>query len=409
MPKALPFTPVLRDPVLRVTALLMVLWGAVVCSFGPYTSVLAVETFGLGDSGFVAILVVSSVLSVTAALWVGIRTDQTGNRRGLSVATQGVLLVALVLMALVPNAPIFVLAHGILIPLASSMWGQLFALARLAASVRPAEERDGILATMRALFALPFILVLPLWSVAFQQGADMLSVYPVCLVLACVMLALTLARWPQDGRTAWLDAPSGLSFRAALAELTHPPVALRIAALGAVNGAASVYVAILGLVMVESVGRGPADVALYFGIVAGLEVPFMLALPLITHMARRTVLILAGTTLYCLHLALLPLLAGSWTVWLLVLPAGVGGAAMLTLPIAYLQDMLATRPGTGASLMALQVLAGQIIAAVCFGIGTAVAGYGLVALLSAATAIAGAVWLHWADGTARLDEKAHST
>ncbi|MFP5481345.1 MAG: hypothetical protein ACLGIE_16905, partial [Alphaproteobacteria bacterium] len=171
----------------------------------------------------------------------------------------------------------------------------------------------------------------------------------------------------------------------------------RVLALGAVNVSATIYVATLSLVMVPEIGRGTADVALYFGLVAGLEVPFMLLLPRVMRGVDRPLLILAGSALYGVHVLFLPVLAGSWAVWLLIWPAAVGGAVILTVPIAYLQDLLADRPGAGASLMAVQRLAGDVIAAACFAVGTAVAGYGLVAVLGVAVALAAAGALWWAD------------
>ncbi len=144
-------------------------------------------------------------------------------------------------------------------------------------------------------------------------------------------------------------------------------------------------------------GRGPGDVALYVGLVAGLEVPFMLLVPRVLRGVPRPWAILGGAALYAVHLAMLPLLAGSPWLWLGVLPAAMGGAVTLTVPIAYLQDLLADRPGAGASLMAVQRLAGDVIAAACFGLGTAVAGYGLVAALGVGVSILGAGLLVAAD------------
>ena len=70
---------------------------------------------------------------------------------------------------------------------------------------------------------------------------------------------------------------------------------------------------------------------------------------------------------------------------------------MLLIPMAYVQELLADRPGTGAALMALQRVIGEVMAALCFVIGTGVAGYGLVAALAVGTALAGALWLWRAD------------
>jgi MFS transporter, SET family, sugar efflux transporter len=270
-------------------------------------------------------------------------------------------------------------------------------LARLAALSYPTDQRDGIMAVIRALFAAPFVVVLPLWSIAFAAGASVTLIFPVALLLSAGMLAAVLRLWPADGSTQWDDRPSGLKFRAALAEMGRLPIAARVVALGAVTGASTVYMAIVSLVMTAEVGRGSADVALYVGLVAGLEVPFMLLLPSLTRGIPRTVLIFIGATLYGIHVAVLPVLAGSPFVWLLILPAAIGGAVTLTIPIAYLQDLLADRPGAGASLLAVQRLAGDVIAATCFALGTTLASYGTVALLGVAASLIGAAALWAAD------------
>ncbi len=385
------------DPALRTAGLVIVLQGAIVCSFGPYFSTLAVNAYGFGDRGFAVLLVLSSVVSVSASVYGGIRADQTANRRQVTLAAVVALALGMLLMTVVPGPWAFALVAAVLLPMGAVTFGQVFALARMAATRHARGERDGIMAVIRALFALPFVLVLPLWAAAFAQGAAVTAIFPVGLLLAGGMLLLVLRRWPKDGSTAWEDRPSGLSFRAALAEMGHPRLAARVVALGAVNAAATIYIAIVSLVMVADVGRSVADVALYVGLVAGLEVPFMLALPRLTRGVDRTLLILIGAALYAVHVALLPVLAGSALVWLLVLPAAVGGAITLTVPIAYLQDLLAGRPGAGASLMSLQRLAGEVIAALCFAVGTVLAGYGLVAALGVGVSVAGAGALWWAD------------
>jgi MFS transporter, SET family, sugar efflux transporter len=387
----------LTDPALRAAGLVMALQGAVVCSFGPYFSTLAVNTFGFGDRGYAVLLALSSLVSVAASVIGGIRADQTANRRGVTLLAVLSLVLGTLLMAVTPGRWVFALTAALLIPVSSITFGQVFALARLAATRYPPDQRDGIMAVIRALFAAPFIIVLPLWSVAFAAGAQVTLIFPVALLLAAAMLLAVLRLWPADGTGLWEDRPSGLSFRAALAEMGRPRIAARVMALGAVFSASTVYMAIVSLVMVPAVGRGTEDVALYVGLVAGLEVPFMLLLPGLTRGIPRTRLIFAGAALYSLHVALLPLLAGSPLVWLLVVPAAIGGAVTLTVPIAYLQDLLAERPGAGASLMAVQRLAGDVIAAGCFALGTTFAGYGTVALLGVAASLLGAAALWAAD------------
>ena len=76
-----------------------------------------------------------------------------------------------------------------------------------------------------------------------------------------------------------------------------PALALRIVALGAVAAGGTMTFAVIGLVLAPESGRVTGDVALYAGLVAGLEVPFMLLVPYVIPDFRRTHLILIGTAI----------------------------------------------------------------------------------------------------------------
>ena len=275
-------SPVLRailsDPGLRAASVMSVLLGAAACTFGPFMAQLAVQQFALGDTGYALLLAVSTLVMVSASLFVGIRSDQTGRRRGLALACAALSVAGSGLMVVAPTRVSFILAHGLILPMAA-LFGQIFALARIAAQKHPAALHDGILASVRALFALPFVVVLPLWSLAFSHGASVMAIYPAGLAIGAVMLAVTWAWWPADAVLERHAAKSGLSLRAAMKELTHPAITFRLLALGAIGSTGTVYWSVLSLILGPEAGRGTADVALYAGLVAGLEVPFMLRCP----------------------------------------------------------------------------------------------------------------------------------
>ncbi|MDV7270292.1 hypothetical protein RYZ20_05205 [Thioclava sp. A2] len=392
--------PFAEEPALRLTVGLMLIFGAYAATMAPYLSALAVTVFGLGERAYSMVLVVASVVAVSASVGFGILADQRANRRAIALWSVLMLVLGMGLVLAFPVPWVFVLTQAVIVPMAGSLFGQLFALARLAASTRPEAERPAIHATLRAVFALPWVIVLPFWAVVFSSGVPLTVLYPVSTMLALALLGLTFAGWPRDGATRWPDPKSGLSFRQSLHEIAAWPILARVLALGPVHGSVMLYMVVMGLVFTATPERGAGDVALYAGLLGGLEVPFMLALPMIVERVSRPVLIVAGMVLYAVHLAGIPLLAASDLVWLLIVPGAMGGAIILTQPIAYLQDLMETRPGAGASLMALQKLAGDAICAATFAIGTALAGYQVAAVAGAVLAIAGAVAL-W-----RMDQSA---
>lgn len=129
----------------------------------------------------------------------------------------------------------------------------------MALSAVPAREAAAALTALRAFFALPFFVVLPLWSLAFGRGLRLIALYPALAALALAMALLILLLWPR--RSHCHDPKSGLSFAAALAEFRAPGIALRTLLLGAVGSAVGLYIVLIGLIFAEA-GRGPADVAL---------------------------------------------------------------------------------------------------------------------------------------------------
>jgi Na+/melibiose symporter-like transporter len=155
-----PLRLVATDPALRLVAMAIVLTGALAASIAPYFSLLAIETFGFSNAGYSALLALSAGVNVTASISIGILTDQRGRRRRTAMAAATAILTGGLLVWAAPGQVTFALTHAIIWPVGFTLMGQLFALARLAAPSGNPALRDGVLATVRAFFAVPFVAVL---------------------------------------------------------------------------------------------------------------------------------------------------------------------------------------------------------------------------------------------------------
>ncbi len=384
------------NPVLRMVTIGLFLFGCLPASISVYQSLIAITRFGLTDSTYSVILIVALMVSVSSAVGIGIITDQRPSRRLMALLAAGMLACGTGLVWAGQNATVFVLAHTALLPISGTLFGQMMAVARLASANLPRTDRDAILAIIRAIFAVPFVIVLPVWGWAFEQGLPLLSVYPAVMGLSVVLLALIWRTWPPDATAPWTEQKSGLGFRASLAEMATGPVFLRVLLVGAIHSGSAVCGVILGLIFEQTPGRGTTDVGLFFGLFVAIEVVVTLYVGQIVRLLPRLTVIAIGTLTYALFLALLPLLAPTPWVWALVVPAGAGGALVYALAIGYLQDLLGARAGAGASLIALQRIAADGLSAVNFAVGTWLVGYGFVAELGALTmtlAIAAILWL----------------
>lgn len=383
-----------RDPVLRLALAGAFLFGSYVSSIGPYQSLVAVELFGMSEGAYALVLIGALLVGVAAAIVVGIVTDQHPLRREMAILATVCAIVAPLAVWIAPGKTTFVLAHVAIMPVAGTLFGQIFAMARLASRDFDETGRNAVVAVLRALFALPFVVVLPIWGMAADwSGMSLVTIYPGITLMAAVHLVLILRLWPRDADLPWTETKSGIGLRESLSEIMSPAVLLRVQVLGAVQAGGAVVGIIAGLAFAEA-GRGTGPVGLFFALFVAFEVAGTLLMAGRDLRLPRLWLIGIGAAMYAAFVALLPFVAGGPWVWVVIIPGGLGGALMYTLAIAYLQDLMASRPGAGGSLMAVQRIATDSVAAGSFWIGTAVSGLGLAAVIGAgATLVAMAALL----------------
>lgn len=377
---------VLRDPSLRMVAGALLLQATFASSLGVHQSLLAVRVFGLPDAAYAGVLLGAMLASVSASVAMGIATDRGPHRRAMALLAAGCSLAGAALVWATGHLGAFLLAHLVLVPVGGTLFGQVFAVARLASARYARPERDAILSVLRACFAIPFMIVLPLWGLALDRGLPLLDIYPVVALVALGLVLLLWRAFPAADRQPWAETRSGLSFRASLSEMAARPVVGRVVLLGVVHTGGALAGTLIGLLFAR-VGRSPGDVGIFFGLFVGFEVLGTLAVGALVRHVPRLWLIATGVGLYAGFLVLLPFLAHTSWLWLLIVPAGLGGGLIYTLAIAYLQDLLAARPGAGSSLIAVQQVAAQGLTTAIYGVGAWAQGYATVALLGASASV----------------------
>lgn len=391
---------IFRQPALRLIFLALLLLGAHNASVYPYQSLIAIERIGLSAPAFALVLVLASITAVTASVLLGILGDQRGHRRRIALLATLSSLIGLLLMLIFPGKLSLILCHGILLPIASSLYGQLFALARL---VTPDSlTRDPVQAGLRSAMSLSFLAMLVFWTLGFAAEIDVMAIYVSAAMASFGLVVLIYFGWPRDGATEWADQRSGLNFLQAFKEIAHPSILLRLLLLGAISASGILYMVLISLVFDASPVRDASDVALYVGLVAGWEVPCLLLLSRVAGRFRRATLLAVGGAVYTLHVLALPILCDSAWIWVMPLVAGIGGTAIISLPISYYQDLMHSRPGTAGAMLALQKLVSDVLGAAAFAIGTSLGGYETVAVIGSAMALIGGAGLLWVDRHHRL-------
>lgn len=390
------YLTVFRHPNLRLIALVMAFLGMHNASVYPYQSLIAIERIGMSEHAFSLMLVLASVSAVTASVLMGVLSDHYGHRRRLAAFSTLCSLTGIGMILLAPSPLTFWIGQGMLLPIAWSIYGQSFTLARLASPVQGA-ARDAAMGATRSLMSAGFMAMLMFWILAFMRGAPEMAVYYSGGLASLGMVMAVLFLWPRDDQVGLAQPEPGQSLGQTFRAIAHKHILSRLLFIGGLAVSGSVYFVLVSLVFEASPLRGPQDVALFVGMVAGWEVPFMLLLPRLTRRLPRATVMALAALVYAANLAFLPFLCDTPFIWVLPLLAGAGGAIVITLPIFYYQDLVSGRPGTAAALLALQKLVVDALTAGIFALGMSVGSYGTVALIGTAVALAGAACLYLAD------------
>ena len=168
----------------------------------PYQSLLAVHAFGIPPRFYSVILVLAALASVGSAVVFGILSDQYARRRQMAITLSTAMVLGCGLILLLPSAGSFTLAHALLLPIGMALFGQLFVQARILTQRRPAAERDTVSALIRAIFAIPYFVVLPLWTLALK------AVLALARLARRQRIARNRSLRPQLPRLAGRDGPS---------------------------------------------------------------------------------------------------------------------------------------------------------------------------------------------------------
>jgi MFS transporter, SET family, sugar efflux transporter len=173
----------------------------------------------------------------------------------------------------------------------------------------------------------------------------------------------------------------------------EPGLLLRVLGVALISQMLHINGAVLPLIVTGSAHGQPEDVGFLVGLVAVLEVIFMIFWARATRRLALTHALMICAILYLGYLAGIALASAPWQVYAASLLAGFAAAGMISLPISYLLDLIKDRPGLSASLIAVNMFAGGGLSAGVFALGTGLGGYGTAAVLSGLAGCVGAALL----------------
>jgi MFS family permease len=391
---------VFRDPTIRVSMLAIFAFGFAGAATSPYQSVVGIRELGLSNGLYSALIFCAAAVNVIVSILLGNLADRIGEYRTmmLTVALFGILGYGAVYV--VPTQATFILAALFLLPIYGSLNSLLFANVRVATNGMERTDVATVNSGVRAMISLSWVLVPGITGALLANSASMLPAYLFAGLACAVCFGLIAVFLPRQSGTD-KAATRHLSYLAALGEVISPPVFVRVIAVALISSTLHVNGAILPLIVTGAAHGSVADIGVLVGIVALLEVIFIVVWGRAQRIMSHVTALALGTVIYVIYLLLLGLASAPWHVYALTLISGIGAAALISIPITYLQDLIAERPGLGSALISVNIFLSAGLSALLFALGTATSSYSGTAVIGAVAGVVGLAMLLFFDGARR--------
>lgn len=387
---------VLKNPPIRVSALAIFFFGFSGAATSPYLSIIGIQELGLSDAGYSALIFIAAFVNVAASVLIGIFSDRLGGYRTPMLFVSLFGIVGYGLTFAVPTVFVFVAAMLLLIPVYNALNSLIFANVRASSKGMPVRDLIAVNSAVRATISLSWVLVPGLVGFFLATRASMLPAFLLASLAAGVCFVLFFFFLPKVA--APLEPRSNYAFLSSLGEIAAPAVLVRVLAIALISSMLHVNGAVLPLVVTGNAGGSVADVGIIVGVVALLEIVFILFWGWVERWISPVATLSIGASIYALYLFLLGFAQTPAHVYALTVISGLGAAAIISVPITYLQNLIAERAGLGSSLIAVNIFLSGGLSSLLFALGTGISDYSGTAVLGAMAGLIGIALLRVLDG-----------
>jgi predicted MFS family arabinose efflux permease len=355
----------------------------------PYAGIAAIDGLRFSNADYALLLSASAVVGLVAAVAMGYLSDRVADRRILVLfaALMGALGFGLIYVA--PSALSYIVAYCVIVPFGGALFSQSFGYARAYYDVRQPERAEFMTSVLRMVFSASWVLMPPVagWVAATYRVFDVYGL-AAAAYLGSALIFLILLRDPS-ARIGTAESKASGTAAGGIA----PAILIGMGGIVLISVALRLSGTAAPLAIVGEIGGTVADVGLYSGLAALLEIPFTLAWGFAALRWRKHTLIVACGLIYALYMVLFTRAHSvSDVLWLQPINA-IAVAGLMSIPISYMQEAIRGRVGLSTSLLDVVFVLASLLSAAIFGFMARGAGYVPMFWVAGALSALGAVVL----------------
>jgi MFS transporter, SET family, sugar efflux transporter len=376
-----------RLPVTAFIAASLFFTGVTYAATLPYAGIVAIDALHISNIDYAWILVAGSLVSALAAVSLGHISDKVRDRRLIIIATALLGALGNGLIYAVRDPLAYIVAFCVIMPFGGALFSQTFSFARVHYDTHQPDRATFMVTMLRTVFVVAWVVIPPIagWIAAATSVFEVFAL-AMAAYLVCAAIFFVLPR--REPYAPDLSQPAAQPARS-----IETSMLIGIGGVVLVNVAVRLNGTAAPLAIVANFGGTLPDVGFYAALAAFLEVPCMIAWGYAARRFRKHTLIVVGTLIFGLYLILLTQARTvSDVLWLQGFNA-VSTAALMSIPISYMQDAIKGRVGLSTSLLDVTYVISGLLSAALFAITTTEGDYVGAFGAGAALCVAGAAIL----------------
>ncbi len=359
----------------------------------PYQSLIAIEQFQMSNGNFSKMLLAASILGIIYSLALGNLSDIMQSRKLLILMTSTAGIIGFGVIYYVPTPFVFVFSTLFIIPILSAQFSVLFGVVRTQTNAFAQGDAAAVNSMVRSIFALSWIVTPGLIALMLANTPQLTLVYLIPSLVCTAIFILILLTFHAPVQPKSENGVAKPSFMKSLSAILEWRIALSIASLALMIASQHLSTVLTPLILTKVVGGSITDVGFIVGGIAAFEIPFMLMFGEAMRRFSAGQVLAFGAAVYATYLILMGFATQPWHFYALVPVNAAGAAAILSIPMTYLQNLLPDKPGLGSALQPIAVAVGGSASAAAFAIGTSNFGYSQTAFFAAGLAMTGILFI----------------
>lgn len=384
----------IRLPVTALIGTSLFFTGITYASTLNYGAIVGIDTLGIPNASYALLLMVASLVGAATSVVLGYFSDKVADRRLLVIACAlvGVLGFGLIFLFRSPLA--FIVATVVIMPFGGALYSQSFGFARSYYNRRDPQRAEFMNSMLRTVFTVAWIVMPPIVGV-LAASTTVFNVYGVAALayVGCAAIYVVLLGYPEAKIGVERAAPGEAAAPQPKASI-EPVILAGIVGITLITVAQRLTSIAAPLLVTVSLKGSFADLGIFAGIAAALELPFAILWGYALRWVSKHSIIIGAALLFAAYLVLLSRATSITEVLWLQLLNGPATAALMSIPISYMQEAIKGRVGLSTSLLDVVSVVAGLGAATLFGALTfATPNYPVLFVVAAALAIAGAAIL----------------